>query len=152
MPDWSLPLEGECRCGKLRFRITEAPMLSSACHCRGCQKMTSSAFALTLTVPETGFDVLQGEPVVGGMHGPEIHHYHCDWCKSWAFTRQAAGMGFVNVRSVLLDHPAPAEPFVEVFTDEKLPWATTPAKHSFATMPASMEEWGPLIAEYQASA
>ena len=32
----SLPAVGGCRCDRLRFTITAAPMLTSACHCRGC--------------------------------------------------------------------------------------------------------------------
>jgi hypothetical protein len=45
----------------------------------------------------------------------------------------------------MLDDGHWAEPFIEVWTSEKLPWATTPARHSFETVPdASLFE--PLIA------
>ena len=70
MDDWKLPWEGGCRCGRVRLRVTEPPLLASACHCTGCQRMSSSAFSLTLTVPSGGFEVTAGEPVVGGLHGP----------------------------------------------------------------------------------
>ena len=39
----ALPAEGGCRCGRVRFQITVAPLLVMACHCRGCQSMTGSA-------------------------------------------------------------------------------------------------------------
>jgi hypothetical protein len=150
MPDWNLPMEGGCRCDRLRFRLTRPPMMTGACHCRGCQKMSASAFSVTITVPEDGFEIVSGEPVLGGLHGPEVHQYHCDWCKTWVFTRPPEGMGFVNVRATLLDDPSPAVPFVELFTAEKLPWATTPATHSFAGQPGAMEAWAPLIEEFAA--
>jgi hypothetical protein len=35
-------------------------------------------------------------------------------------------------------------PFVEVRTAEKLPWATTPAVHSFATQP-DLDGYAPLV-------
>ena len=50
-----LPIEGGCRCGRVRFRLSEQPWLEAACHCRGCQRMTASAFSTTLVVPEAGF-------------------------------------------------------------------------------------------------
>ena len=87
------------------FRLTEQPWLEAACHCRGCQRMTASAFSTTLVMPEGGFAVIAGEPVIGGMHGDVADHHHCDWCKSWVFTRPRAAMGFVNVRATLLDDP-----------------------------------------------
>ena len=64
-----LPIEGGCRCGRVRFRLTERPWLEAACHCRGCQRMTASAFSTTLVMPDGGFAVIAGQPVIGGMHG-----------------------------------------------------------------------------------
>ena len=71
-----LPWEGGCRCGKVRIKVSAPPLLSMACHCTGCQKMTASAFSLSLAIPAEGFEVTEGEPVIGGLHGAD-HHYHC---------------------------------------------------------------------------
>lgn len=49
--------------------------------------MSASAFSLTLTLPSDGFEVLEGKPTIGGLHGAEAHHFHCPRCKSWMFTR-----------------------------------------------------------------
>lgn len=145
-----LPLPGGCRCGQLRFRVTQAPLITAACHCTGCQRMSASAFSLTMIVPETGFELLSGEPVIGGVHGPETRHHHCAHCLSWVFTRLPPQMGIVNVRPTMLDDPTWFEPFIETFTAEKLPWARTPARRSFEGLPAA-EEFGGLIAAYRAS-
>jgi predicted ABC-type ATPase len=64
--DWQLPWEGGCRCGQVRLRITAPPLLSMACHCTGCQTMSASAFSLSLAIPTQGFEVVAGEPVIGG--------------------------------------------------------------------------------------
>jgi len=146
MPDWSLPMEGGCRCNQVRFRIAAPPLLTMACHCTGCQKMTASAYSLSIAVPTAGFAVIAGEPVIGGLHGPQAHHHHCDWCKSWMFTR-IDGLDIVNVRPTMLDDPTWFTPFIESYTSEALPWATTPANHRFAQFP-DMDEYGPLIAEF----
>lgn len=65
-----LPLSGQCRCGEVRVEVTAEPLMTAACHCTGCQSMSSSAFSLTAMIPSSGFKVTQGEPVIGGLHGP----------------------------------------------------------------------------------
>jgi hypothetical protein len=145
--EWKLPWDGGCRCGEIRIRVTKPPLLSGACHCTGCQAMSASAFSLTLTIPADGFEVSKGEPVIGGLHGPDAHHFHCPHCKSWVFTRAQGMDWFVNLRATMLDEHRWFEPYAEFFTDEKLPWATTPARHSYATVP-EMAEFGPLMEAY----
>jgi len=147
MPDWSQPMDGACRCARVRFRITAPPLLTMACHCVGCQKMTASAYSLSIAVPIGGFEVIAGKPVIGGLHGADAHHHHCDWCKSWLFTR-IEGLGIVNVRPTMLDDATWFVPFIESFTSEKLPWATTPARHSFDRFPET-DQFAPLIAEFR---
>jgi hypothetical protein len=146
MRDWKLPWEGQCRCGRVTIRISAPPMLTMACHCTGCQKMSSSAFSLSVAIPAAGFAVTQGEPVIGGLHGPN-KHYFCPYCMSWMFTRPEGMDWFVNVRSTMLPDPARLAPFVETYTDEKLPFAQTGAVHSFGTLPP-FEAWEGLAKDY----
>jgi hypothetical protein len=147
MRDWKLPWRGACRCGETTIEVTKPPLMASACHCIGCQKMTSSAFSLTLTIPSEGFTVTAGEPVIGGLHGP-TRHFFCPHCMSWMFTRPEGFDAFVNLRSSMLDDHGWFEPFIEVYTEEKLAWATTSAVHSFATQP-EFSAYESLMAEYQ---
>jgi hypothetical protein len=55
----------------------------------------------------------------------------------------------VNLRSSVLDRHEWYVPFIEVFTSEKLPWATTPARHSFEAAPEAAE-FEPLMAAFAA--
>jgi hypothetical protein len=135
MDDWKLPWDGGCRCAAVRIRVTKPPLLTGACHCAGCQTMSASAYSLTVTVPADGFEVTRGEPVLGGLKGPVSHHYHCPDCMSWMFTRAEGFDWFVNLRPSMLDDHGRFEPYAEFWTREKLPWATTPSKHSFETIP-----------------
>ena len=86
MNERTLPMEGGCRCGRVRLKINAAPLLTMACHCTGCQKMTGSAYSLSAAIPSEGFEVTKGEPVIGGLHGLS-RHYFCPYCRSWMFTR-----------------------------------------------------------------
>ena len=37
-------LEGGCLCGKVRFRTTQVPLRTFACHCTFCQRVTGSSY------------------------------------------------------------------------------------------------------------
>jgi hypothetical protein len=141
MDEWKLPWEGGCRCGAVRVKVTKPPLLTGACHCTGCRRMTASAYSLTVTVPADGFEVTRGEPELGGLKGPVSHHYHCPDCKSWLFTRAEGFDWFVNLRAPVLDDHGWFVPFVELFTREKLRWAATGAPHGY--------EGSPDLAEFE---
>jgi hypothetical protein len=143
----TLPMEGGCRCGRVRVRISAQPILTMACHCTGCQKMSASAYSLSAAVPAQGFEITEGEPVIGGLHGADAHHYHCPHCKSWMFTRPEGMDWFVNLRPTMLDDAKWFSPFIETYTSEKLPWATTPAVHSYETFPP-FEAYEGLVREF----
>jgi hypothetical protein len=58
----NLPQTGCCQCGKIRYEITEAAQSVYACHCRDCQRLTSSAFSMGVVVPEAAFKLGGVEP------------------------------------------------------------------------------------------
>lgn len=146
-----LPLEGGCRCGAVRVVLEAPPLLTAACHCTGCRRMSGSAFALTALVPPAAFRVTAGETVPAGLQGPALQHQACPRCKSWMFTRIVGVEAFLNLRPAVLDDDGWFVPFIETMTREKLPWASTPARHRFAGFPA-MKELPALIAEFAEAA
>ncbi|MEX6664709.1 GFA family protein [Pseudomonas sp. W2Oct36] len=125
---------GTCRCGHVTFETDCPPVMTTACHCVGCQKMSASAFSLTALFPAAGFAVTQGETVIGGLHG-STRHYFCAHCLTWLFTRPAGVDEYVGVRSSLLENPQQYLPFMETWTREKLPWVTTGASVSYEAFP-----------------
>ena len=149
MPTPKLPLDGGCRCGRIRIRVTKPALLTMACHCTGCQRMTSSAFSISAAFPGDAFAVTHGEPVICGLHGDNAQHYGCSYCMSWMFTRIPHVDRFVNVRSTMLDDTRWIAPLAETYTSEKLPWASTSARHSYSKFP-EMREFETLMKEYAA--
>lgn len=142
-----LPVEGACMCGDCRLRVSIAPVMTMACHCKGCQKLSASAFSLTAMVPADGFELIKGKTQIGALHGDNPYHY-CAKCLNWLYTSLASAP-FVNVRPTMFDVPAWSTPFIESYVDEKLSWATTSARHGFAKFPEA-HQYGPLMAEYAA--
>jgi len=135
MSNIPLPLSGSCRCGRVAIRVSKPPLITSACHCSGCQKMSSSAYSLTAVIPADGFEVTRGEPVIGGLHGPDSHHWFCGHCMTWMFTRAEAMDWFVNVRPTILDDAGWFRPYMETYTSTRLPFTETGAVESFAEFP-----------------
>ncbi len=146
MADQGSGREGGCRCGQVRFRVNGAPIITMACHCTGCQRMTASAFSLSSLHPSSSFEVLEGEPVTGGIHGP-TRHFFCPHCMSWLFTRPEGLDEFVNIRATMMDDTTGYMPFIETYTSEALPWAKTSAVHSFEKFPP-MDRYPELVVEF----
>ncbi|MEJ0035562.1 MAG: GFA family protein [Gammaproteobacteria bacterium] len=146
MNNLRLPSLGSCRCGEVGIRISAQPILTMACHCRGCQKMSASAYSLSAAIPTPGFEVIRGDPMLGGLRNPEQRHFFCPKCMSWMFTRFLPE--FVNIRVTMLDDDLSwFAPFVETWTRTKLPFAMTQAPHSYPEFPP-MEEFPRLSAEF----
>lgn len=139
---------GQCRCGAVQFAVSEAPLVTIACHCTGCQRMTASAYSLSSLYPADRFALTSGETVRGGLQvGPD--HRFCAQCMSWLYTVPEGLEEFVNVRSPLLENAPGHRPYVDVFRAEGMPWASSGAVRSFETMPQE-SEFPELMAEYAA--
>ena len=108
--------------------------------------MTASAFSLSSLYPSSSFEVTEGTPTIGGLHGA-TRHFFCRNCMSWVFTRPQAMDAFVNVRPTMLDDAKSFRPFIETYTSEMLPWARTPAVHRFEKFPPA-EAFPNLLAEF----
>src|SRR5215213_10062878 len=65
---------GGCLCGSVRYESEAEPVLTAACHCRHCQKQTSSAFSIfvvslfDLRRPPEGESTNRGR-TLGGFRG-----------------------------------------------------------------------------------
>lgn len=147
----ALPLAGHCRCGATEIEVTAPPLLTAACHCRGCQKMSASAFSLTAMFPAQAFRVVRGEPVAGGAKGDELTHFCCPACLTWMFTRITGVEDFVNVRPTMFEDASWFRPYIETWTDARLPCVQVETVHSYPQFP-EMDEFGALLEAYAAQA
>ncbi len=55
------PYDGGCLCGAVRYRVNARPMTMTACHCDACKKLSGGTNLLVITVPQDGFEHLQGD-------------------------------------------------------------------------------------------
>lgn len=135
-------------CGQVQMRVTAAPVISMACHCTGCQKLTGGAYSLTLMLPTSGFEV-DGETQIGALHHEDSRHHYCPRCLNWLYTTSPnlTAMGFLNFRPTMLEDASWVVPFVQSQTAERLPGVETGATHSFERWPGP-ENYGRLMQAY----
>ena len=50
MNDIKYPIKGACQCGGVTYELLEPPLMVAACHCKECQKLSTSAFSITAMV------------------------------------------------------------------------------------------------------
>jgi hypothetical protein len=138
--------QGQCLCGTVRFAVSGPPLITMACHCRGCQRLTGSAFSLSSLYQIDHFQVTNGEPVLGGLKAAH-RQFFCPSCLSWLFTRPEGMDDYVNVRSTMFEDAAAHRPYIETHHREALPGIDTGAVERFDTVPDE-DQFGPLIAAY----
>ena len=89
-----------------------------------------------------------GDLTKGGLSSGGRTHFFCKACLNFVFSRIEGADQRVNLRTSVLNEAASLAPFVELMTEEKMPWASVPAVHSFARYPRSLEELQALIDDY----
>jgi hypothetical protein len=55
-------LAGGCQCGEIRYEVHGVPVDLYVCHCRECQKQSSSAFGISVLVRSSDLVRLSGTP------------------------------------------------------------------------------------------
>jgi hypothetical protein len=121
-----VPLTGGCNCGKVRFRMQSAPMITHCCHCRNCQKASGSAFAINAMIETERLTIVAGTPQL--FEGPENQkEVQCSDCgfTLWSYLpRFGAAVAFVGVG--VLDQGERLPPEAHYFVRSKHPWVILP--------------------------
>lgn len=144
MSDWKLPWSASCLCGQVKMRVSKPPLVSAACHCDGCQKLTGGAYSLTMILSPDAFEKLEGETEIGALHRPDVQHHYCAHCKSWLYTMGERLGPNVNFRPSMLDDASWVRPYIETWASAKLPGVETGAVMSFDQFPPP-EQFGQIV-------
>lgn len=120
------PLGGGCNCGKVRFRMDFAPIITHCCHCRTCQAGSGSAFRVNAMIETDRLSVIQGrpQPPHGGGGRDAVHCADCGTALWYHHRHFGAGIAFVPVG--VLDQGERLPPEAHYFTRSKHPWVALP--------------------------
>jgi len=124
----SVPREGGCSCGAVRYRLASEPMFVHCCHCLNCQRQTGSAFVVNLLIEADRVELLAGEPEpvdVPRDDGSTQRIYRCPACQVAIYSEY--GRPEVRfVRGGTLDDSRGITPDVHIFTKSKVGWVSLP--------------------------
>jgi hypothetical protein len=140
-------MDGGCECGRVRYRVDGAPIFVNCCHCRQCQKLTGSAFAINAMMERERVTVTAG----GEKLQPDDSQARCPDCAVllWA-THRFFGDAILFLRAGTLDEGERILPDAHFFVRSKHPWVTLPeGVLAFETLP---QEGDPPLLSPEAAA
>lgn len=121
-----MAIEGGCRCGAVRYRLTiEAMPPVYCCHCLTCQTWSGSAFTQQALIGEGQIEVIAGEPEVYvniTASGSESVQRLCGTCHTRLWNTNSARPGVAVVRAGTLDASAELSPRAHIWTKRMQPW------------------------------
>ena len=119
------PREGGCQCGNLRYRLTAAPLRLYVCHCRDCQKQSSSAFGMSLIMRPEAVLLLRREPKVWTTRADSGAIKTCAFCRdcgSRIYHATDDKHAPISIKAGTLDDTAWLQPSDHIWTSHAQRW------------------------------
>jgi hypothetical protein len=99
------------------------------CHCTNCQKISGSAFNISVTIAEASLAFTKGEPakfVWTSDAGNTRSGWFCGACGSRIVNAMSPSNGVLSLRGGTLDDTSWLEPAGDIWVKSKQPWVTIP--------------------------
>jgi hypothetical protein len=120
-PETGRLLAGSCECGAVRYRVEDAFLYASNCHCSRCRAATGSAFKAFAGIEREKLELTDGADALLIVGGPDANDTRCRACGSLLFSVVRDG-AYVHVAlGSLVDAPG-LRPTKHIFVGSKAPW------------------------------
>ena len=120
---------GGCQCGAVRYEIRGEPLSLYVCHCRECQKQSTSAFGVSVVIKRADFHITRGEVRVWSRatdSGGTLCCAFCPDCGSRLWHEGIGGTDAISVKGGSLDDPPDLRSACHIWTTRKLPGVVIP--------------------------
>jgi hypothetical protein len=122
-------VSGACHCGAIRYEAEIDPGKVGVCHCTDCQKLSGSAFRVTVPALLGSFRLLNGTPRVytkTAESGRLREQAFCEKCGSQLYAVSPGPEPRIySLRVGTVDQRAQLAPQVQNWTRSRLPWIDT---------------------------
>jgi hypothetical protein len=129
MPEARYPIQGSCQCGSVTYELREPPLMVVACHCKQCQKLSTSAFSITAVVKADAVE-FKGEMKdwsrmadSGNVNAAKF----CPTCGNRIYHYNPDEPDIIKLKPSSLADTSIIEPTAHVWVSEKMPWFQIPA-------------------------
>jgi hypothetical protein len=114
-------LAGRCRCGAVRYEVSDAFRYAANCHCSECRAATGSAFKPFAGIEREELTITGGLQHVAVFGEDELNDTRCGACGCFLFSVVREG-AFVHVAmGSLVDAPT-IRPTHHIFVGSKAAW------------------------------
>ena len=121
----SAPYTGGCLCGAIRYEFTSEPATVYTCHCTECQKVSASAFGMSVRIKAEDFKITRGAPKSTDTvadSGRVKTGLFCGDCGSRICNQPSGGGPVVIIKTGTLDDPLQFQPVAHIWTRSAQPW------------------------------
>jgi hypothetical protein len=120
-----MQVHGSCHCGNVRYEAAVDPAHTTICHCTDCQKLTGSAYRVSVPAQEGSFRLTAGKPSVyvkTGDSGARRAQAFCPHCGSPLYTYAADNPAVYGLRAGCIAERAALVPRKQKWCRSALPW------------------------------
>ena len=128
MNEKTYPIKGACQCGQVTYQLLGPPLMIAACHCRQCQKLSTSAFSITAVVNTTDIE-FTGEVHEwsrradnGNTNGAKF----CPRCGNRIYHFNPDDPDKIKLKPSTLEDTQVIQPSMHIWTSEKQAWFNLP--------------------------
>ena len=120
----TLPLKGGCQCGALRYEVSEAPLMVYCCHCTNCQRISGTAFAISVTLKEDSFTFTKGTAAIHQWTSDAGNLRNGSYCADCGVRIAHGGSvrGIMSLRGSTLDDRGWLRPAGHIWVRSAYPW------------------------------
>jgi hypothetical protein len=118
-------IDGGCWCGKVRFHVSAAPLVTRVCWCRVCQYVAAGNGSVNLVFPVEAVQI-EGETrdySTRADSGNVMHRQFCPTCGTHLFSAAESRPHLLIVRMGTLDDREPFAPQGNIWTASAPSWA-----------------------------
>jgi hypothetical protein len=123
----TMPGDGGCQCGNIRYRLIDKPQMLYVCHCSDCQKQSSSAFGMSMIMQSQHVEFIEGAESMRSWDTPgdDGRIKRCHFCPNCG-TRIMHGSDTpgqsVSIKAGSLDNTQELQPSAHIWLQSAQHW------------------------------
>ena len=122
------PIKGSCQCGGVTYQLLAEPLMIVACHCRECQKLSTSAFSITamMNAADVVFNGEMKEWSRVAESGNVNAARFCPTCGNRIYHFNPDDPGKIKLKPSNLSDTSIIQPSIHFWVSEKQDWYEIP--------------------------
>lgn len=119
-------IDGACQCGGITYEAEVDPGRVGICHCTDCQRLTGTAYRVSIITESDKFRILSGEPkryVKTADNGRRRLQFFCPDCGSPIYTTgEGEDAEEIGIRVGTVNQRRELKPTSQIWCSSALPW------------------------------